>query len=117
MGARVPLVHQHAARNEQCEEIDRIETREARDPEVARTELPLLCAIRVVVGENEAGEEQKEADRRVAVVDDGGEGSKPFGVGEVKKNDVECGKGAQAGQRRKPFLFRLDDGGFRGGRG
>jgi len=77
-------------------------------------ELALLGAVGVVVGENEAGEQQEKADRGIAVVDDGGKGAEPLWISEVVEDDVEGGKGAQAGERGQVLLFGAQQGRFGG---
>ena len=107
--ARVPFLHEHADGDQQGEEIDGIEARQTREPEIASAELALLGALGIVVGEHESGEQQEETDRGVAVVDNGRKGAEPFRIREVEEDDVESGEGPQAGEGGKLFLFGLED--------
>jgi hypothetical protein len=103
----MPLLHQHAEREQQGEHIDRIEARETRQPEVTRLQLAGLGAVAVVVGKDEAGEQQKEADRGIAIIDDRRKRTEPLRVREMEEDDVERGKGAQAAEGIQARLLRF----------
>jgi hypothetical protein len=74
----------------------------------------LLGALGIVVGKDESGEQQEEADGGVAVIDNRSKGAKPFRIGKVEEDDVESGEGPEAGEGGKLFFFGLEDGGFGG---
>ncbi len=100
-GVRLDLLRQHAHRKQQAEGIDGIEPGEASGPEAARGERSLLGAIGIVIGEDEAGEQQEEADRDVSAVDDRAQRSKRMGIGKMEKDEIEGGKTADARERRQ----------------
>src|ERR1700744_4334640 len=97
-----PLLRQNQDRHEQREEEDRIDAGEASHPEGAGGHEAAIGTLAVVVGEHEAGEQQKEADRDITIVDDRCEGTEDLRVREVKEEDVQGGKGAHAGERVQP---------------
>jgi hypothetical protein len=69
MRAGLPLVLHHPQRDEENEEIDGIETGEAREPEL--TFIEISAPVGIVVGEDIAGDEEEDADEDVSVVDEG----------------------------------------------
>ena len=70
----------HAPGKDQAQQVDGIKAREAGFPKAAAVEGPLAGPGRVVICEDEAGEQDKEADRCVACVDDGGKPAEPIGI-------------------------------------
>src|SRR5581483_3679113 len=81
--AHLPLGHQHARRDQQADNVYRIQPRKTRSPEMADLQLAALRAVAVVVSQNKARHQQEEADRGVAVIDDGSKRAEPFRVREV----------------------------------
>jgi len=91
----VPLVLNHAEREDQDQEIDGVEAGEASQPELALDEGP--GTIGVVVGENVAGDEEEDADEDVAVINDGIKEPEVRWC-EVKEDDEDGKESANAGK-------------------
>ena len=100
-GVRLDLQRQHAHRKEQAEGIHGIKPGEASRPKASRRERSLLGPIGIVIGENEAGEQQEEADGDVSTVHDRAQWSKGFGIGKMEKDQIEGGKAADARECRQ----------------
>ena len=100
-GVGVHLLHQHAHREQQAEGIDGIEAGEASGPKASRGERPALGAIGVVIGEDEAGKHQEEADGNVSAVDHRAQRSKRMRIGKMEKDQVKGGKTADAREGRQ----------------
>ena len=81
--------------DDEDQDVDGIETGEAGEPELALAEGD--GAVGVVVGEDEAGEQEEEADEDVGVVDDGVEQAE-VRRGEVEEDDADGEEGADAGE-------------------
>ena len=110
----VELRPEHAEGNNQAEEVDGVEPGESREPELAEAHFAARSAIGIVVGEDEAGEQKKEADRGVAVVDDGCQPAEGPGIGKVEEDQVEGREGAEAGQGGKAGFLACRARGFPG---
>jgi hypothetical protein len=65
----VPFVLHHAKGDEENKEVDGIEPREACKPEFALEER--FAAVGIVVGKDVAGDEEEDANKDVAIVDEG----------------------------------------------
>jgi hypothetical protein len=76
------------------EEVDGVDAGETGDVEATPGEGGAVC---VVVGEDESGDEEEEADEGEGVVDDGPENTRQGGR-EVEEHDVDREQGAQAGE-------------------
>jgi len=87
VGAGVPLVLHHAEGDEENEEIDGVETREACEPELALEEC--FAAVGIVVGKDVAGDEEEDANKDVAIVDEGVKKAEMRGR-EVEEDDKDC---------------------------
>ena len=98
VGARMPLILHHADGEHEDEKVDRVKTREAGEPELALAEC--FGALGVVVGEDVAGDEEEDADKDVAVVDEWIENAE-MRRREVEEDDGDSEKGANTGERRK----------------
>src|SRR6266567_3604883 len=99
MGPGVPLQLEHLERDDQREQKDRIEPREAGQPELALDQRS--GPIGVVVGQDVAGDQEEHVHEHVAVVDDPIQRSE-VRRREVKEDDIEGEERANAregGQR------------------
>ena len=100
-GVRRQLLHQHAYREQQAEGIDRIEAGETSRPKASRRERSTFSALGIVIGEDEAGEQQEEADRNVPPVDNRAKRPKSMGIGKMEKDKIEGGETADTGEGRQ----------------
>ena len=93
----------HAPAHGQAEQVDGIEAREAGLPKAVAVKLAVARAAGVVVGQHKAREQDEEAHRGKAGIDHRGQHAEPLGIGEMKEDDVDGRKGAQARQCIQPF--------------
>jgi hypothetical protein len=101
VGAGVPLVLEHADREDEDEEIDGIEARETGEPELALREG--FAAVGVVVGEDVARDDEEDTDEDVSVIDEGIEEAEVRGR-EVKEDDEDGEQGADASEGGEGWL-------------
>src|ERR1700692_4152052 len=87
-----------------------IKPRETCGPKTARREHSLLRPIAIVIGEDETGEQQEEADRDVTAVHDWAQWSKGMGVGKMEKDQIESSKATDARECRQLRVPRRSGG-------
>src|ERR1700733_15254027 len=101
LGVGVHLLRQHAHGEQQTEGIDGIKAGEASGPKAACGERPTLGALGIVIGEDEAGEQQEEADGNVSAIDHRAQRSKRMRVGKMEEDQIGGGKTADARKGRQ----------------
>jgi hypothetical protein len=99
--ACLPLVLNHAERDQENKEIDRIKAGETGEPEVALRKR--IAAVGVVVGENVPGDEEEDSDKNIAVVDKWVEKTE-VRRREMEQNDEDCKQCADAGECGQRWL-------------
>jgi hypothetical protein len=112
----VPLILDHARGDEQNKKVDRIEAREAGEPELALVEI--LATVGVVVSKDVTGDEEEDADEDVSVVDKRVQNAE-MGRREVEENDKDgkqCPNACEGGElwlakgrRPRSLYLRLFD--------
>jgi hypothetical protein len=102
MRVRLPLEAQERHGKDEDQQVNRVHAREARDVEAA---LVQHGAVGVVVGKDEAGDQEEEADEGEGVID-----QRPQKRGqrrrEVEEHDIHGEQRAKAGQGRQRRLAR-----------